>query len=108
MAAFWRHNGWVWDLLNADNPAGPGGRDANPWSGNSLLWDDVTGNAGVGVLGSDPQRFGGLTAGFDVTGAPAGVPSPALPPVGLTLGDVADLPVNEVTPSVPNEPSSPG
>ena len=112
MAGFWRHNGaWIWDLLNKDNPAWPAGRDASPWFGNSLLWDGATGTSDPGFFAADPQRFAGLTAGFDITGVPGDVPSLPLPPVMpaqiIALGDVADLPVNEITPPVPTEPSPP-
>lgn len=114
MAGIWRHNGeWVSDpsLLSPDGSPGAGGRDANAWFGNSLLWDDGTGNADTGVFGTDPQRLGGSTAGFDITGASAGVPSPPLPPVMppqiIAPGDVVYLTVNELAPPVPNGPSPP-
>ena len=113
MAGFWRHIGdWAWDfsLPNTDTPAGPGAHDATPWFGNSLLWDNVTGNADPGVFAPDPQLLVGLTPWFDIALAPAGVPSPLFPAVMpspiITVGD--DLPVNEVTPPGPNEPSPPG
>ena len=108
MAGLWRHNGaWIWDLLNPDNPAWPAGRDVTPWFGPSLLWDGVTGNADPGVFASDPQRLGGFTAGFDISGASAGVLPPAMPAQTIALADLADLPVTEVTPPVPNDPSPP-